>query len=172
MLAVGSFPWKDGTNVSLSGMFGGKKEPAPAAAPVAMATATAMPVMGGGVAVAFGGGGAVVATSVPLWVEARIVAAAAASGAAAAATTGAAAGVEPEPEPAQTWMYRSLGAGVVRSGVSKGSDEVGSKHTQPPFSAAVACDPNFCGGSGGTLGYVWVYLRLVGPISELGSWLG
>ena len=171
MLAVGSFPWKDGTNVSLSGVFGGKKEPAPAAAPVAMATATAMPVMGGGVAVAFGGGGAVVATSVPLWVEARIVAAAA-SGAAAAATTGAAAGVEPEPEPAQTWMYRSLGAGVVRSGVSKGSDEVGSKHTQPPFSAAVACDPNFCGGSGGTLGYVWVYLRLVGPISELGSWLG
>ena len=87
-----------------------------------LAAATAMPVKGGGVSVAFGGGGAVVATSVPLWVEPRIVPAAAA---AVAGVAGAEPEPEPEPETGQTWIYRSLGAGVVRSGVSKTSDEVG-----------------------------------------------
>jgi hypothetical protein len=78
----------------------------------------------------------VVATTIPLWVEARIVPAPTddITGAAAAAGT-AGAGSSPlqsEPEPEQqqrqqqqSWKYKALGAGVIRSGVSKDSEEVG-----------------------------------------------
>ena len=80
-----------------------------------------------------------VATTIPLWVEARIVPAPAddTTGAAAAAGTAGAGSSplqsEPEPEPEQqqqqqqqqSWKYKALGAGVIRSGVSKDSEEVG-----------------------------------------------
>jgi hypothetical protein len=84
----------------------------------------------------------VVATTIPLWVEARIVpaptdditGAAAAAGTAGAGSSPLQAEPEPEPEPEQqqqqqqqqqSWKYKALGAGVIRSGVSKDSEEVG-----------------------------------------------
>ncbi len=93
-----------------------------------MATATPS-----GVAVAFGeGGGQVRGTaSIPIWVDARIVPAESKRKAAALqppataghhSDTGA---PQPEPEPAQVWKYKALGNGVIRSGVSKTSEEAG-----------------------------------------------
>ena len=85
-----------------------------------------------GVAVAFSeGGGKAQPASMPLWVEARIVppettrSAVAAQPAATAGHSSDNGAPQPEPGPAQVWKYKVLGAGVIRRGVSKTSEEVG-----------------------------------------------
>ena len=133
---LASFPWTPGG------------EPAPEAATAVAAAkkpfwsrssseheavATATP---SGVAVAFGvGGGKALpaGSTMPLWVEARIVPAESTRSAATApaqlvATVCASADAdapEPEPGPTKVWKYKALGAGKIRSGVSKTSEEVG-----------------------------------------------
>lgn len=78
-----------------------------------------------------GGGKARAPASMPLWVEARIVptestrSAAAAQPAATAGHSSDTCASQPEPGPAPVWKYKALGAGVIRSGVSKTSEEVG-----------------------------------------------
>eukprot|EP01043_Picozoa_sp_COSAG02_P057401 COSAG02_NODE_6963_length_3260_cov_3.294843_1_plen_126_part_00 len=67
----------------------------------------------------------------PIWVDARIVpaesnrSAAAAQPAATAGHHSDTGASQPEPEPARVWKYKALGAGVIRSGVSKTSEEAG-----------------------------------------------
>lgn len=125
---LASFPWSGepapeaaAAAAAAKKSFWGSK-PADQTVAVAIATPNA-------VAVSFEGSTTPTSAAMPLWVEARVVkakrAGSAPVGKATAICTPTGGDLQPEPEPAQVWNYKTLNSCVVRSGVSKDSEEVG-----------------------------------------------